>query len=70
MTIEALIKLQPFRVPNFVLTDPKIGKREDGFYEKPKYALNELDAATLDLLCEQFREDVFRKAGKMDTKAR
>lgn len=66
MAIETQIKLQHFRVPNFVLTEPNVGRREDGFSEAPKYALNELDAATLDLLCDQFREDVFKKAGKQD----
>ena len=66
MTIETKIKLQPFRTPNFVLCEPKLSKREDGFNDSPKYSLSELDAATLDLLCAQFREDIFKKAGKED----
>ena len=64
--MEMKIKLKPFRVPNFVLSEPKITSREEGLQEPPKFALSEIDEATLDLLCEQFREDVFEKAGKID----
>jgi hypothetical protein len=59
------IDLMPFGVPNYVLTIPKTGKREDGFSEAPKFALSELSAETLDALCKQFRADVFIKAGKV-----
>jgi len=69
MNIEIPIKLQPFRVPNFVLTEAKEGKREDGIKEVQNFALSDLDVATLDLLCLQFREDVFSKAGKPDPDA-
>lgn len=63
MAIETKVKLQPFRVPNFVLTEPPAGRREDGPIEVlPKYALSELDDETLDALCQQFRDDVFAKA--------
>ena len=58
------IELQPFTVPNFVLTVPKAGNRQDGFKEVPKYSLSELSAETLDKLCMDFRSEVFRKAGK------
>lgn len=60
------VELQPFRVPGFVFTVSGPRKREDGFTEAPKYALSELDAETLDELCTQFRNDVFRKAGKSE----
>ena len=66
MAIETQIRLQPFKVPNFVLTEPRAVNREEGFKESSKFALNELDEATLALLCEQFRDDVFKKAGKAD----
>ena len=66
MSIDTRIKLQPFRVPNFVLVEALPGKRQDGFHEGPKYKLSELDAATLDLLCVQFREVIFKKAGISD----
>lgn len=62
MTIE--VELQPFTVPNFVLTVPKPGKREDGMQEAQKYALADLDPVTLECLCDKFRDEVFVKAGK------
>lgn len=50
------IKLQPFRTPNFVLTDSPSDERS--------IPLKELSVETLDALCSQFRLDVFAKAGK------
>lgn len=41
-----------------------LGKREDGFKEAPCYPLSDLDSFTLHKLCEDFRDEVFRKAGK------
>jgi hypothetical protein len=59
-------ELQPFQVPNYVIEVPKVSKRQDGFQETPKHHLSELDGNVLDQLCERFREDVFKKAGKND----
>ena len=61
-TIE--LELKPFSVPNYVLTVPKIGERQDGLVEAPKYALKDLDVETLDQLCNEFRDSVFKKANK------
>jgi len=61
-TIE--VKLKPFSVPNFVLTEAEPKPREEGMTEPPKYALSELNPETLEALCEQFTNEVFRKAGK------
>lgn len=58
------VELQPFMVPNFVRPVSKPGKREDGLAETGAYPLSDLDSITLDRLCEQFRSEVFRKAGK------
>lgn len=58
------VALQPFQVPNFVRPVAKPGKKEDGFSETVAYPLSDLDSLTLDRLCEQFRNEVFRKAGK------
>ena len=66
MNIETKVKLQPFRTPNFVLVESHVAPRQQGLVESPKYALKDLDEATLDLLCDQFREDIFKKAGKQD----
>ena len=37
---------------------------EDGWQELPSFALADLDSQTLNDLCDQFRDEVFRKAGK------
>ena len=58
------VELQPFQVPSFVYLVAKPSKREDGFAEKAAYPLSDLDSLTLDKLCRQFRDEVFRKAGK------
>jgi|KBSMisStandDraft_5_1062788.scaffolds.fasta_scaffold213064_5 hypothetical protein len=58
------IELQPFTVPNFVLTVQEPRPKQDGIQETPKYPLSELDPETLDKLCDEFRDAVFAKAGK------
>jgi len=37
-----------------------------GMVESPKFRLEELDAPDLAKLCDDFRAEVFRKAGKQD----
>lgn len=63
-TLTLQVELQPFQTPNFVRAVVKPGKREDGMQEAPSYPLSDLDADTLDKLCQDFRSEVFRKAGK------
>lgn len=58
------VELQPFTVPNFVLTVQDPRPKQDGMQETPKYALSELDAQTLENLCNEFRGNVFTRAGK------
>jgi hypothetical protein len=60
------VELRPFNVPNFVLQVMAPGKRQDGVKEAPSYALSELDAGTLSEMCDDFRLEIFRKAGKED----
>ncbi len=60
------IELQSFNTPNYVSVLPKQGVRQDGMVESPKWHINELDATTLSEMCDQFRHDVFTKAGKVD----
>ena len=43
-------------------------KRENGFVENPKIAIEDLDVNAIDSLCEQFRKDVFKQANKIDPK--
>ena len=66
--MKAEIQLQPIRVPNYILSLPKVGKREDGFKEPPKFHPSELSAETLSELCDQFRHDLFAKAEMVDPK--
>ena len=58
------IELQPFMVPNYVLTVQPPHPKQDGIQETPKYSLADLDPNTLDRLCDEFRDAVFKKAGK------
>lgn len=60
------VELRPFSVPNFVIQVMAPGKRQDGFKEAPSYALSELDADTLSEMCDEFRAEIFKKAGKED----
>ena len=63
------VKLLGFTVPNYVLQEMPPGSRQAGFTEGPKYALSDVDAEDLASLCEHFRSEVFRKAGKADPRA-
>jgi hypothetical protein len=60
------VELEPIRVPNFIIQRVLPGKREDGFMEAPKYAVGALDADTIGELCDEFRSDMFAKAGMSD----
>lgn len=57
------VELLPFQTPNYVIVAMPSGRRQDGFKEAPKLALHELSQETLSKMCDQFREDVMRKAG-------
>ena len=58
------VELQPFQTPNFVRAVVKAGLKQDGMQEIPCYPLSDLDSLTLAKLCDDFRAEVFRKAGK------
>lgn len=60
MKVSIEVELQPFQAPNFVRSVPKEGERGEG----DCYPLSALDANTLDKLCDDFRREVFRKAGQ------
>lgn len=62
MTIELL----GFTVPNYVIQKMPPRPRQEGFTEAPKYPLVEVPAEDLASLCDHFRSEVFRKAGKTD----
>ncbi len=61
-TIE--IKLKPFTVPNFVLVDEDRRLRQEGVIESRNFHLSEIDECTLSKMCNDFRNEVFKKAGK------
>lgn len=63
---EMKLKLQPFTTPNFVIATRPPGTRREGIQEAPKWALSDVDADTLAKLCDEFRAEVFKKAGKDD----
>ena len=67
--VTTTVKLQPFRVPNFVLIVPHHAQRQDGFKPEAKFSLSELEPDTLSDLCDEFRREVFAKAGKDDPRS-
>ena len=55
------VELQPFMVPNFVRL---CAARAENEKEADAIPLSALDSMTLDRLCDDFRDAVFKKAGK------
>lgn len=60
------IELVPFTVPNFVIGKMPPKSRQEGMVEPPKWALADVPEDDLSKLCDDFRAEVFRKAGKQD----
>lgn len=60
MEVSIKLKVKPFRVPNFVLAD----KESSDPSNDTKFALCDLDSMTLEKLCDEFIDEVFRKAKK------
>ena len=63
---DMLIGVQPWMTPNYVIGKMPPRPRQEGFHEGPKWALSEVEADVLAALCDQFRAEVFEKAGKPD----
>lgn len=61
-----IVKLKPFLTPNFVIPEAKPGARQEGWNPPTSIPLADVDAQELSDMCDQFRADVFRKAGKED----
>lgn len=66
MKLTTSVKLQPWQTPNYVLAKMPPRPRQEGFIELPKWHVRELDADVLSNLCDQFRAEIFRKAGISD----
>lgn len=60
------IELNDWITPNFVIQKTAPGKRQDGIKEPMKFAIADLDELTLSELCNNFRAEIFQKAGKSD----
>lgn len=68
MSVKMETSLRPFMVPTYAIEAPRLGKREDGLVDSPKYHLTEVPADVLSDLCDEFRAAVFAKARKADPK--
>lgn len=55
------VELRPWMTPNFACS-----VAPENTVEAASIPLKDLDAATLGRLCDEFRVDVFKKAGKPD----
>lgn len=66
---ELKLALVPFTVPNYVSLKMPPRPKQDGVQPLPSFALSEIDAGVLSDLCDEFRVEVFRKAGKPDPHA-
>ncbi len=66
MKIKADVEVNSFVVPDSLSVRPKPGRRDDGFMTPQLIPLSELEAAVLADLCDEFRREVFRIAGKED----
>lgn len=65
--MEATIKIEikPFLVPNFVLTTGRKGDTSSlGDAVDTTLPMSALDAETLERMCDDFRDSIFKKAGK------
>ena len=60
------LALVPWIVPNFVRGQMPPRPRQEGIQDAPSFALSGVDADTLAQMCDDFRAEIFRKAGKPD----
>lgn len=58
------VELKPFKVPSVVVMDAKARPMEDGVKFDTGIPLSYVSAETLEKLCEEFTNAVFKKAGK------
>lgn len=61
-----IIEIQPFNVPNFVVPQMPGGQKQDGITFPRGIPLRDVDAEELATMCDNFRREIFRKAGKKD----
>lgn len=63
------VPLRPFSIPSFVIAVAQPRPRQEGPTLSPSWPLSDLDVTTLSDMCDQFRADIFKKAGKTDPRA-
>jgi hypothetical protein len=64
MKVKLDVELKPFNVPSFVFIGTPPRSREEGVKFDSGIALRDVSAETLEKLCEEFTNAVFKKAGK------
>jgi hypothetical protein len=64
MKISLEIDIHPFSVPLHVRPIERPQPRETGIIPNVTYPLSDLSVETLDRLCRDFRDQVFKSAGK------
>lgn len=60
------LEARPWEIPDGVHINMPPGKRQDGFIVAKPISLKDVDAEILAQLCNRFRKDVFKAAGKED----
>lgn len=58
------LEIHEFNVPNFVTVKCEEGRKEEGFRPSEGIPLSDLSEETLQKLCNNFVESVFKKAKK------
>jgi len=61
--IRMCIELRPITVPNYII-QKVTATLQEGFIASPKYHISELSENILNMLCDQFRENLLAKAKK------
>lgn len=59
-------EFNPWQVPNYVTLKVKAGLKQDGMKEVPSFHLSDLEPEDLSKMCDDFREEIFRKAKMED----
>lgn len=62
------LKLRPFIVPNFVSVEALPKQRQDGVSFPCTFPLCAVGEDELSRMCDEFRAEIFKKAGKTDPK--
>ena len=61
------VEIQPFEVPDRLYEKGVVRPRQAGFFPVESHPLSWATVETLSTLCDEFRAEVFKKAGKVDS---